>query len=368
MARLGDIATYVNGYAFKPSDWSDTGFPIIRIQDLTGNGYQANRYNGEYDKKYEVNYGDILISWSASLGVYIWTGEKAVLNQHIFKVVFDKVEVDKSFFTHQAQSILENATSQAHGATMKHLTKSVFDNLPFQLLPMTEQKHIAAVLDKLTHLISLRKQQLAKLDELVKVRFGDLIVNPMGWAFQKLSDLCDVRDGTHDSPEYRNEGYPLLTSKNFSCGMIDFSVCNLISEEDFERINKRSKVDYGDIIMPMIGTIGHPVIVDTTRPFAIKNVALIKFNNRKISNVFVKSLLDSDYFLTATEAANRGGTQKFIALGDIRNIPVPIVPMKSQADFADFVEKVSRQKLTIQQSLNNLELLKKSLMQEYFAR
>lgn len=88
MAKLGDIATYINGYAFKPQDWSDEGIPIIRIQDLTGNSYQANRYNGEYASKYEVNDGDVLISWSASLGVYIWHGEKAVLNQHIFKVVF----------------------------------------------------------------------------------------------------------------------------------------------------------------------------------------------------------------------------------------------------------------------------------------
>ena len=66
MARLGDVATYVNGFAFKPSDWSDEGLPIIRIQDLTGNSYQANRYNGNYHPKYEVNDGDVLISWSYS--------------------------------------------------------------------------------------------------------------------------------------------------------------------------------------------------------------------------------------------------------------------------------------------------------------
>ena len=99
MAKLGDIATYINGYAFKPQDWSDEGIPIIRIQDLTGNSYQANRYNGEYASKYEVNDGDVLISWSASLGVYIWHGEKAVLNQHIFKVVFDRKNLKRFFRT-----------------------------------------------------------------------------------------------------------------------------------------------------------------------------------------------------------------------------------------------------------------------------
>ena len=142
MARLGDIATYINGYAFKPTDWSNKGVPIIRIQDLTGNSYQANRYDGNYDMKYEVNSGDVLISWSASLGVYIWTGEKAVLNQHIFKVQFDKAEVDKSFFVHQVECILNKATGEAHGATMKHLTKPVFDALPFYLPDIQEQKNI----------------------------------------------------------------------------------------------------------------------------------------------------------------------------------------------------------------------------------
>ena len=133
MERLGDIATYINGYAFKPADWSSDGIPIIRIQDLTGNSYQANRFKGDYDAKYEVNCGDVLISWSASLGVYVWMGEKAVLNQHIFKVRFDKTEVDKDFFVHQVERILNNASVEAHGATMKHLTKPVFDALPFYL-------------------------------------------------------------------------------------------------------------------------------------------------------------------------------------------------------------------------------------------
>ena len=106
MAKLGDIATYINGYAFKPSDWSTEGLPIIRIQDLTGSSYKTNKYNGDYDKKYEVNNGDILISWSDSLGVFVWKNDKSVLNQHIFKVIFNKKVVDKDFFVYQVENIL----------------------------------------------------------------------------------------------------------------------------------------------------------------------------------------------------------------------------------------------------------------------
>ena len=82
--RLGDIATYINGYAFKPEDRRNEGLPIIRIQDLTGNVYNLGFYNGNYPEKIEINDGDVLISWSASLGVYIWNRGKALLNQHIF--------------------------------------------------------------------------------------------------------------------------------------------------------------------------------------------------------------------------------------------------------------------------------------------
>ena len=95
--QLGDVATYVNGYAFKPADWGSEGLPIIRIQDLTGNSYQANYFSGEIDNRFRVYSGDILISWSASLGVFEWQGGDAVLNQHIFKVVFNKMDIDNSY-------------------------------------------------------------------------------------------------------------------------------------------------------------------------------------------------------------------------------------------------------------------------------
>ena len=175
MNKLGDVASYINGYAFKPSDWSDEGLPIIRIQDLTGTSYQTNKYNGEYDLKYEINKGDVLISWSASIGIHIWNGDKALLNQHIFKVIFDKVNVNKDFFVFQVNKILENAISETHGATMRHLTKPVFNSLPFYLPDISKQNEIANKLKKVQELIDRRVQQRKKMDELVKSRFSEVI-------------------------------------------------------------------------------------------------------------------------------------------------------------------------------------------------
>lgn len=260
----------------------------------------------------------------------------------------------------------QNKTTGLHNLKLELYLQSLKLALP----SFEEQKAIVEELDKVSMLIEKRKQQLLKLDELVKSRFiemfGNLQVNPKHWSFTPLNIVCDVRDGTHDSPKYCSEGYPLMTSKNFSNGEVDFSDVNFISQEDFEAINKRSKVDFDDVIMPMIGTIGHPVIVNTNRPFAIKNVALIKFGSRKVSNVFIKAVLDSDYFSAIIKEKNRGNTQKFIALGDIRNVGIPNVPFEMQNQFAAFVEQTDKSKFKIKQSLEKLEILKKSLMQKYF--
>ena len=131
--RLGDVATFVNGYPFKPETWTETGLPIIRIQNLNNPQAPYNHYFGPIPEKYVVRQGDILISWSASLGAYEWKGEDAYLNQHIFKVVFDKCPIDKHFLRYAVQSKLTEMEKDTHGATMRHIVKKDFDNtlIPF---------------------------------------------------------------------------------------------------------------------------------------------------------------------------------------------------------------------------------------------
>ena len=126
--KLGEIASFINGYAFKPDDWGTEGLPIIRIQNLTGSNEVFNYYDGDYPERVEINNGDVLISWSASLGIYLWSQGKAILNQHIFKVVFDKMPINKHFFIYAVTQKLDELISKTHGATMKHITKRAFDN------------------------------------------------------------------------------------------------------------------------------------------------------------------------------------------------------------------------------------------------
>ena len=382
MAKLGDIATYINGYAFKPQDWSDEGIPIIRIQDLTGNSYQANRYNGEYASKYEVNDGDVLISWSASLGVYVWHGEKAVLNQHIFKVVFDKERISKDFFVHQVGLILENAASDAHGATMKHLTKPVFDALPFYLPPYEKQCEIAEVLDKATNLISLRKQQIAKLDELVKSRFvemfGDPISNPFGFKVESLQEMLDDNaityhlDGNHGSDYPRNEefvesGVSYISANCIIDDNVNLKLAKHLTEERAAKLRKGIAQDE-DVLFAHNATVGPVAILHTRETKVVLGTSLTAYrcNKQRILPSYLKAYMQSEGFVRQYTKDMKQTTRNQVPITAQRKYLFIVPPLSLQNQFAAFVERVDKQKQTVQQSLEKLELMKKALMQEYF--
>lgn len=382
MAKLGDIATYINGYAFKPQDWSDEGIPIIRIQDLTGNSYQANRYNGEYASKYEVNDGDVLISWSASLGVYIWHGEKAVLNQHIFKVVFDKERISKDFFVHQVGLILENAASDAHGATMKHLTKPIFDALPFYLPPYEKQCEIAEVLDKVTSLISLRKQQLAKLDELVKARFvemfGDPISNPFGFKVESLQEMLDDNaityhlDGNHGSDYPRNEefvesGVSYISANCIIDDNVNLQLAKHLTEERAAKLRKGIAQDE-DVLFAHNATVGPVAILHTRETKVVLGTSLTAYrcNKQRILPSYLKAYMQSEGFVRQYTKDMKQTTRNQVPITAQRKYLFIVPPLSLQNRFASFVERIDQQKQTVQQSLEKLEVMKKALMQEYF--
>lgn len=290
-----------------------------------------------------------------------------------FCILDCKDSTDKRFVFNFCKSkrFVNDMVSQATGASYPAVNDKIVRNSLVPAYSYEEQCRIGQILDKVSTLIETRTQELKSLDDLIKARFielfGDMILNPNGWEKTLLGEVCDVRDGTHDSPKYYAEGYPLVTSKNVTGGKIDFTDCSLICEEDYKKINQRSKVDLGDILMPMIGTVGNPVIVDIDDKFAIKNVALIKFRKQSaVVNSFVKALLESDYFDRAVISKIRGGTQKFISLGDIRKLEMYLPPINVQEQFADFIHQIDKSKATVQKALDETQLLFDSLMQQYF--
>ena len=282
--RLGDIATYINGFAFKPEDRGTVGLPIIRIQDLTGNAYDLGFYAGNYPERIEINDGDVLISWSASLGVYVWDKGKALLNQHIFKVVFDKCEVNREYFVYAVRYKLKEMESKTHGATMKHIVKKDFDNTLIPFPTLEEQENIANLLDKISTIILVRQQQLQKLDELVKARFvelfGDPISNPMNWNKRTLKEVCTkLNDGTHFSPESFSMGdYKYITAKNIKASGFDFSNITYVPEAVHRPIFERCNPEQGDVLYIKDGATTGIAIVNTLKEefTLLSSVALLK--------------------------------------------------------------------------------------------
>ena len=152
-----------------------------------------------------------------------------------------------------------------------------------------------------------------------------------------MSDYLDIRDGTHDTPKYVAKGIPLITSKNLSAGTLDFSKVDFISHDDHLAISQRSKVDEGNILFTMIGSIGNPVVVKKDRDFSIKNVALFKPMLSSVTNMkYIK------YFLMIAQEEMRkiarGAVQPFVSLRILRAYEFPLPPLTEQRRIATAIE------------------------------
>ena len=308
----------------------------------------------------------VLVTCIGNIGRVGITEEEVAFNQQINAIVPNRTIIPK-YLAYAIYASRKQLQAIANAPVVPIINKTQFSNFEISICESVEkQNKIIKILDAISEIITHDKKKIEELDNLIKARFVEMFGDNFG-EIVELGNVCDVRDGTHDSPKYHNEGYPLVTSKNICNGKIDFSTCNLIQKEDYDKINKRSKVEIGDILMPMIGTVGNPIIINTNNEFAIKNVALIKFkDNSVILNTFVKALLESDYFGRAVLSKTKGGTQKFISLGDIRKLELNLPPIELQNQFATFVAQVDKSKFAVQKSLEKTQLLFDSLMQEYF--
>ena len=356
----------------KTEYWEDGSIPWIKIGNIKSKYVsEADEYitesglNNSSAKLFAK--GTILYTIFATLGEVGILDMAACTNQAIAGISIEKSKLmTTDYLYYYLKSKKAEVNQMGRGVAQNNINLSILRKFSIPVRDQNEQERIVETLNHIEAVIENKKTELANLDNLIKARFVEMFDDNFG-EIVELGNVCDVRDGTHDSPKYHNEGYPLVTSKNICDGKIDFSTCNLIQKEDYAKINKRSKVDVGDVLMPMIGTVGNPIIVNTDKKFAIKNVALIKFkDNSVILNTFIKTLLESDYFGRAVLSKTKGGTQKFISLGDIRKLEFNLPPIELQHRFATFVAQVDKSKFAVQKSLEKTQLLFDSLMQEYF--
>ncbi len=253
------------------------------------------------------------------------------------------------FHTDYARMYFAN---NASGSGQRYaLSVDALNNFPIPLIPLAEQKRIGDIFSSIDQKIALNRQINQNLEAMAKqlydywfVQFdfpneegkpyksssGKMVYNPKlkreipeGWEVKNLNDIVKVKDGTHDSPKQQNEGYFLITSKHLLSTGIDFKTAYYISMEDYEAINKRSKVDTNDILFSMIGTVGNKYLVsEETINFAIKNIALIKSSENEKFMYFLWFYLSSSDYMRYEHNAMSGSIQKFLSLDAMRKIPV----------------------------------------------
>ena len=347
--RLGDVATYINGYAFKPSDYSDTGLPIIRIQDLTGNAYQTNRYEGILSERYAVDDGDILISWSASLGVFEWDGGPAWLNQHIFKVSFDKMQVDKRFFVHQARFLMEASANLAHGATMRHLTKKVFDSLPFYFPRSERQRAIADQLDGIDMQLCNATNQLYQLDSLVKSRFVEMfgdptLPSPLDWEYCKLGEVLLIERGGSPRPI---KSYLTNSPRGINwikIGDADEGSRFIVSTKEKicpDGAKKSRRVEQGDFILSTSMSFGRPYILKTNGCIH-DGWLVLRDQGKRFEKLWLYEALSSQQVHAEFQKLARGGVVNNLNRDLVASVPILIPPKMLQLQFTDFVVQVDK--------------------------
>ena len=376
LTTLGALGSYVNGRAFKSSEWSEAGRPIIRIQNLTGSGASYNYYSGIPEDRHIVRKGDLLISWAATLGAFIWDGPEGVLNQHIFKV--DSF-IDKKFHYYLIGYLISDLQRQTHGSGMVHVTRSRFDETSVSLPPMAEQQRIVLALeDHLSRVDSVASsvQSAQRKQRLLSRRLFDARVNALNTPTFPLSSvlrepLCNGRSVPTDS-----SGFPVLRLTALRNGRL------ALSERKSGRWNSADAAPFlvrrGDFFISRgngsLTLVGRGALLeDEPDPIAFPDTMIrIRVDEQKMSSEFLRLAWDSRPVRIQIESNARttAGIYK-INQSIAEAIRVPVPDMSTQRQIVSHVRQVldgvGRATDQINLSVVRAKRLRRSLLEEAFA-
>lgn len=237
-----------------------------------------------------------------------------------------------------------------------------------------EQDYIVKTLDAVAEIIRLRKETIQLAKELIPTifqeMFGDPITNPKGWDKKDLGDVCSkITDGSHNPPKGIKEGiFILLSSQNILNNGINTNGCRFVSEDDFIKENKRTKLSYGDILLTIVGTIGRSAIYKKQYENIIfqRSVAVLSPNKKFVNSEYLNAYIQTDFIQNVLQNKAHGVAQLGIYLKDLRKVEVLCPPLSKQEEFADKVEQINKYIAAQQEELEQFETLFQSLLQEAF--
>ena len=372
----------------NPNFWdNENGIPWVAISDISKQSLLKDTAKkiskeGLASKGLQIiPEGTLLISIFASLGKTTLLDIDATVNQAILGLIPSE-KLERDFLAYFLSDIERYISFYSSSNTQENLNLTKIRNLNIALPPLPEQKAIAAFLDRKTQqidtLIEKKQRQIALLEEQRTALINQAVTKgldpsvamkdsgiewlgeiPSHWYIVPTRRIIDVRDGTHDTPEYiepSENSVPFVTSKDFDGDTINFDDAKYISADDHELFIQRSKVDNGDVLMSMIGgNIGKALIVLGYTDFSIKNVALFKTHGNLALAKFVLYYIRSGLLDTQIELQSRGGAQSFLSLTDIRNLLFFKIPQEEYEAITVFLDKQTE---TIEKQL---QVLKKEI-------
>ena len=386
MAKLGEVCTIVSGSTPKTSVTSywDGNIKWITPAELNEDTFyimdSVRHITEEGKEKTGLSYlptGTVILSSRAPIGKTAIAGCKMCCNQG-FKNLICSDAIYNEYLYFFLKSKTDYLNSLGRGATFKEISKSIVENIEIPLPEVNQQKEIAEKFKKLEQLISLRKQQLAKLDELVKARFVEMFGNPsnnsLGFPYEPLSNcLLSIENGksfvcSNDMRQEENPAILKLSAVTYGVYQQDENKAIL----DSSMFVKSAEVHKGDLLFTRKNTselVGMCAYVNDTAPNLMMPDLIFRLNtNEKINKIFLWKLINHEFFRGKIQNIATGSAKSMsnISKERLEKLAIILPPLHLQNDFAALVERVDQQKQTIQQSLEKLELLKKALMQEYF--
>jgi restriction endonuclease S subunit len=354
---FGSVCHLVNGKAFKPTDWSGAGVPIIRIQNLNGPDKPFNYWAGALDKQVLVKTGDLLLAWSGtpgtSFGAHIWSGPSGILNQHIFRCDLHQKAITKEWARIAVNHRLHRLIEQAHGGVgLQHVTRGMVEELEIPLPPLAEQRRIAEVLDRAEALRAKRRAALAQLDSLTQSLFldlfGDPVSNPRKWPQENLETVFHFRTGKLDSNAAVASGqYPF-----FTCSREDFRIDTFAFDcEALLLAGNNASADYS--VKHYKGKFN-----------AYQRTYVITLRDERNSYDYSRFVLE--HRLTELKRISKGTNTKYLTMELLNRIRVPVPPIELQREFARRVGAVEKLKAAQRASLAELDALFASLQHRAF--
>ncbi len=384
--KLSDVCERItDGSHFSPKT-VDEGFPYITVRDIDKDN--INFESCEFVTKEDFSelskngcspkLNDLLFSKDGTVG------KVALVSNDVDFVVLSSLAIltpklnlinpSFLFYVLKSPDFVNTAIGKKTGVAIRRIILKNLKEISVPIPSLLIQKKIVSKLDAIFAEIDKATavaEANAKNSEALFQSYLTEIFERGGndWTLDTLGNYYDVRDGTHDSPKFYDDGYPLVTSKNLKNGKISFEKIKFVSEEDYISISQRSGVKKGDVLMAMIGTIGNPVVIETDAKFAIKNVALFKTNDKQ-SPHFLRYYLGSDYVINKMEKDAKGATQKFVGLGYLRLFPIKIPSFENQLAVVSELNLYEQQTKNIlnayKSKIKHLEALKQSILQRAF--